>query len=313
MKNKIANFWNKCKWWLLGIIFLYPFYLLPLGKIWCIDELYTFGLPLKDFMPVWIALGGIIGVVTNIILTQQRMTEQQRQFKTQIKKQNKQIKIQQKQMRDNRFASGVKLLGNSNESTRIGGAYNLYFLARDFEEYRESACEILCAHVRTKTGEEDYPEKYKDKPSNEIQTIINLLFKEEYKLIFKECEKNLKGTFLNGVSFFRAKLNRARFNHATFCDVDFRFAKLSYVDFNWATLIDVDFESFAELSNVNFWVATLDKVNFRSTIFNVVDFWDTTFQTEIDFTGTKLEGLTTDEIKCRGFSRKLTGNQENYK
>ena len=103
-----------------------------------------------------------------------------------FRSQDEQIKIQKeqfvKQLGDTRFSSGVELLGNPNESARIGGAYYLFFLAREFpDEYLNPVCEILCSHIRTITCSEEYQKKYENIPSNEIQTIIDLLFKKQEK------------------------------------------------------------------------------------------------------------------------------------
>jgi hypothetical protein len=45
-------------------------------------------------------------------------------------------------------------------------------------KYRQQIVQILCSHVRSKTNEEAYQETHKERPSNEIQTTLNLLFKK---------------------------------------------------------------------------------------------------------------------------------------
>ena len=230
-KKQSKSIW----WWVkrigIGIglfLYFYPFYCLALNEWpgWNLGKLYTFGLELKDFMTAWIALGGVMAVVVGIFQTQRRITKQGEQFDTQIGKQNDQLEIQQrqlseqqKQQRDNRFASGVELLGNKHESSRVGGAYNLYFLARDHkEEYLTPVCEILCAHIRTITSDEDYQEKHKERPSNEVQTILNLLFlkQENGVSIFKNVDifKDLRGTFLYGADFWQFELDNVMFGSA---------------------------------------------------------------------------------------------------
>jgi hypothetical protein len=39
--------------------------------------------------------------------------------------------------------------------------------------------QILCSHIRSKTNEVAYQETHEEHPSNEIQTTLNLLFKEK--------------------------------------------------------------------------------------------------------------------------------------
>jgi len=217
--QKVKLFFRKYR---LGIVLLLifgcPFYCLLIGEIWNIRELYTFGLPLKDFMAIWIALCGIIGVAVNAGFLHKR------------------IITQEKQLSDTHFSSGVELLGNVSESSRIGGIYSLFFLANEHRgDYLKPVCEILCAHVRTKTGEKEYQEKHKEKPSHEIQTVLDLLFKG-YELrvdkrvkiteyIFDNCEKNLKGTFLQGADFALAQIGKVKFHDAELSGSEFSNAK----------------------------------------------------------------------------------------
>ena len=355
--EKIKTILGKCKWLILGIIFLYPFYCLLLGKILNFGELYTFELSLKDFMTIWIALGGIIGVVFNINLMQKRVTVMERQYAAQQKQQEDQqkrwekqdeqqeqshreqreqfvaqLENQQKQLLHSRFSAGVELLGNPNESARIGGAYNLYFLASENPEYVKPACKILCAQIRTITHELEYQKKYEKQPSNEIQTILDLLFKkhDNGKLIFDVCEKDLERVFLAGASLKDTILSDVNFNEAALSDVDFTKsilrdvklwrAILSNVTFSNATLSNVTFSN-ATLSNVIFLLATLRDVTFsNATLKDIVsfsnanlrdvdfmdaklsniDFYDAKFEGYNDFLGTPLDGQTPDELTNYG-------------
>ena len=207
--------------------------------------------------------------------------EQYNQFTEQIKKQDEQIKLQEKQQRDARFASGVELLGNINESARIGGAYNLYFLAKEYiDDYLNPVCEILCAHIRTITSNEEYREKYKATPSNEIQTILNLLFLEDNgEKIFSYCSKNLSKTFLSGVNCSYRELNIVNFCNAILIDVNFKNTQFYKVRFNDATL-----------SKVNFEDAHFENTFFEDTIFNNVTFENVSFE-EIDFENANLTNV----------------------
>jgi len=149
---------------ILIIIFLSPF----VGMLICdfikqdISTLYTFGLDRKDFFTCWIALFGAIGIAYNIVLTQKRTSQNE------------------KQLRDNRFSLGAELLGNEKESARIGGAYNLYFLAREYpNEYLHSVCDILCSHIRTITDDKEYQEKYKEKPQTKFKRLLICCLKKK--------------------------------------------------------------------------------------------------------------------------------------
>ena len=180
------------------------------------------------------------------------------------------IKVIQKQLLHSRFSSGVELLGNPNESARIGGAYNLYFLASENPEYVATVCEILCTHIRSITSEKEYQAKHDTISSNEIQTVINLLFKKEYNLIFDKCGKNLRRVFLYGI--------------------DFSGTTLKHVDFTSATLRQARFFVDATLSDVSFNNATFENLTY--------------------FGGTSLESKTPEEITCEGCSLELTKSKE---
>ena len=234
---------------------------------------------MTPWIAFWGVIGAVFGVIQmqrRLTIMEKQQEAQQEQFKEQIEKQEVQIQIQwkqqeaqqlrwekqdkqqkelsieqqkqfeaqienqQKQLRDTRFSLGVELLGNTNESARIGGAYNLYFLANEHRnEYLKPVCEILCAHIRTITSNKDYQETYKEKPSNEIQTILNLLFWKDKNsnLIFNDCEKKLMGTFLYGVDFVEATLNKVKLESALLSKVNFQSAKLNDVDFSFTTFL----------------------------------------------------------------------------
>lgn len=246
----------------LLIIFLYPFYCPLISKFtgYSLGELYTFGFPKNEFIIMWIALGGVIGFVSNIRLMQKR------------------IGNHDKHLTNTRFSSGIELLGNPNESTRIGGAFNLFFLAEKFpDEFLTPVCEILCAHIRTITSEKSYQKKFRNRPSNETQTIIDLLLKKnkKNKLIFDNCNKNFIGAFLCEINLDSAILNNINFYKATLCNVDFSDAIVNNVNFNYASLTDVLFRE-AKLSNVYFKNAQLDKADFNNASLNDVEFNDST-------------------------------------
>jgi hypothetical protein len=59
---------------------------------------------------------------------------------------------------------------------RTGAVYVLHELALKEGKYRQQIVQILCSHVRSKTSEVVYQETHEERPSNEIQTTLNLLF-----------------------------------------------------------------------------------------------------------------------------------------
>jgi hypothetical protein len=61
---------------------------------------------------------------------------------------------------------------------RTGAVYALHELALEEEKYRQQIVQILCSHIRSKTNEQEYKKNHEERPSNEIQTTLNLLFKK---------------------------------------------------------------------------------------------------------------------------------------
>ncbi len=105
------------------------------------------------------------------------------------------------------FSDAITHLGHENETVVLGGIYSLLDLARETRDYRHKAFDILCAHIRTTTAEK-YCEKYENKPSEIIQTLLDLLFKDERYDIFPakkgEHIADLNGAYLAGSDLRKA-------------------------------------------------------------------------------------------------------------
>ena len=115
--------------------------------------------------------------------------------------------------RQERLKNAIEHLGHQSDSVRLGGAYELFHLAQDTEDLRQTVLDILCAHVRRTTGEEGYREKYKWKPSEEVQSLLTLLFVQKHE-VFKGLHINLQGSWLNGADLNQAHLEKAVLNWA---------------------------------------------------------------------------------------------------
>ncbi|MDR2890397.1 MAG: pentapeptide repeat-containing protein [Alistipes sp.] len=298
MKNK------KVLWIVLGLalLCLLCYALIPTTP-WCV------GIERKDAVTSLITLGGVIAVVFGLFQTNKRITQQ-----------DKLLEGQEQQRRDARFAASVELLGNLHESTRIGGAYSLYFLARDFKEYRTAVCEILCAHLRGIADKDKFPvgddfkmtaETKKNYPKNEVQAIIDLLFRKKYSTeLFEEEQKNLSDVFLCQVSFMATHgrstvINKLNFNNANISDVSFMGAEFSAANFSQTRLNKVSFSYlnlnlFSKFNSVVFMQSVLREVVFDNCIFC------NDFPTNFCFEGTPLEGYSYEEITTPGRSLELT-------
>ena len=116
-------------------------------------------------------------------------------------------KTEQGQQQD-RLKNAIEHLGHKSESVRLGGAYELCHLAEDNKELRQTVLDILCAHIRQTTSEDKYREKHKSKSSEEIQSLLTLLFVQKHEA-FKGCHINLQESYLNGADIRRAHLEKA--------------------------------------------------------------------------------------------------------
>ena len=131
--------------------------------------------------------------------------------------------------RQERLKNAIEHLGHNSDSVRLGSAYELFHLAQDTPELRQTVLDILCAHIRRTTGEAEYQEtKYKWKPSEEIQSLLTLLFVQEY-MIFKGCHINLQGSWLNGADLKEARLWNANLRGAHLNNVILNDARLQRV------------------------------------------------------------------------------------
>ena len=62
-------------------------------------------------------------------------------------------------LRQERLKNAIEHLGDENDSVRLGGAYELFHLAEDTEELRQTVLDILCARIRQTTSEKKIPER----------------------------------------------------------------------------------------------------------------------------------------------------------
>ena len=159
-----------------------------------------------------IGFGGIL-LVWQAVIANKRAQAMGETAKAQVKATEEQAKANrntERGQRQERLKNAIEHLGHISDSVRLCGAYELFHLAQDAEDLRQTVMDILCAHIRRTTGEAEYQEgKYKWKPSEEIQSLLTLMFVEDHE-VFKGCRINLQGSWLNGVTLNRARLHRAK-------------------------------------------------------------------------------------------------------
>ncbi|MCY3871837.1 MAG: pentapeptide repeat-containing protein [Gemmatimonadetes bacterium] len=111
-------------------------------------------------------------------------------------------------LRQERLKNAIEHLGHERDSVRMGGAYELFHLAEDSKDLRKTALDMLCLHIRQTTSEGEYREKHKSKPSEEVQSLLTLLFVQDHE-IFKDLQINLQESWLNGANLRKARLQGA--------------------------------------------------------------------------------------------------------
>lgn len=224
----------KKHFWIILCVILFGIFLIPFIKTYRgtdPDDMCMFGLDnLKDFFTLWISLFGVLGITINIIHSQIR-----------IRLQDKLIRQQEKQGRDNRFAKSVELLGHESESARMGGIYNLRFLAEEFfNEYGDSIFSILSSHVRIITSTQKYQSIFKRKPSDEIQIILDILTRSSFyrhrSFDINFMNSYLAGADLKAVNLTGANLREVDLTGANLEKADLRDANLMFTDFRNANL-----------------------------------------------------------------------------
>ena len=145
--------------------------------------------------------------------------------------------------RQERLKNAIEHLGSEEESVRLGGSYELFHLVRpsDAKDLRQTVLDILCAHIRTKTTEkkdqDSYQSKYQSKPSAEIQSLLNLLFREK-EAVFRGLHIDLQDSWLNGADLREARLSEAVLTGVYLQGANLRKARLQWADLQRAQLQD---------------------------------------------------------------------------
>ena len=168
--------------------------------------------------------------------------------------------------RQERLKNAIEHLGHESDSVRLGGAYELFHLARDTGGLRQTAMDILCAHIRRTTGESEYRETHEAKPSTEVQSLLTLLFTQEHE-VFTGRRIDLRGSWLNGAMLKRARLQGADLFEARLQGANLLGAQLQGADLYGARLQKADLSEArlqkADLSEARLQEAILSKARLQ--------------------------------------------------
>ena len=165
-----------------------------------------------------------------------------------------------KSERNERFKNAIDQLADEKNSIVLGGIYTLHRIANEDESYIENVFNILCAFVRDTTSSDNYQNKYKEKPSETIQAILNILcVNKEYLKVYRTPESKLiidfSNTYLVGAYLDEANLTGATLGNANLTGADLSSANLTYAKLEYANL------EYANLSIANLRIAILNNAN----------------------------------------------------
>ena len=203
----------------------------------------------------------------------------------------------EKGQRQERLKNAIEHLGNQSDSMRLGGAYELFHLAEDTDYLRQTVLDILCAHIRRTTSEEEYQEKHRSGPSEEIQSMLGLLFMENNE-VFNALRINLKGSWLYRVNLSDAELQGADLSGARLQRADLSFAKLQRADLSDAQLQEAKFFA-AKLQRANLSGARLQGADLSGAELQRADLSDAQLQ-GADLSDAELQGADLSDAELQG-------------
>ena len=139
-----------------------------------------------------------------------------------------------------RFKNAIEHLGHESAAVRLGGRYDLFNLAKETAELRQTVLDIFCTHIRQATSEDDYREQHRTRPSLEIQDLLVLIFVREPD-VFEGLRVDLEDSWLQGADLRKARLwnanlRSARLYKALLCDARLERATLVQADLRGALL-----------------------------------------------------------------------------
>ena len=256
---------------LLGIVFVVVLYFEDPKRIFNLLGVSKKEQPKYEALKfLGISMGGIL-VALQALMSYKRAKAMEETAKAQANAANAQADAAQAQARANenteqglrqeRLKNAIEHLGHDSSSVRLGGAYELFHLAEDTEELRQTALDMLCLHIRQTTGESEYQEMHELKPSEEVQSLLTLLFVQELE-VFKGLPINLQGSYLNGANLRNARLAKAVLSGAYLQGADLQWVHLQRANLGKAYLQGANL-SMSHLQGANLNESHLQGANLR--------------------------------------------------
>ena len=266
-----------------------------------------FGITEKQELMTFLGVG-----MGGLLLALQAVTAYRRSkaMEDNVSEQTKANKHTEEGLLQGRLRDAIEHLGNKSDSVRLGGAYELFHLANDNASLRKTVLDILSAHIRVTTRRSDYRAKFEWEPSEEIESLLELLFTKPHN-VFDGLLKDLGGSWLNGIKLPHARLNGAWLRRASLRGASLTGAQLLYADLwsvhlHGAYLMDAWLDG-ATLCHACLQSADLDRAKMRGA-----DLWGAQMQgadlshaqmQAARFEGTEMQGARFQETRMQGVHR----------
>ena len=275
---------------LAGIIFLLSF---GAFIIFCSDtgkneSLFTKWTLFAEFI---VGSFTVIGGIVALYLLNQRTTSADKTAQANVESNQQSL-----------FKDAITHLGHSSSSSvRLGGIYALYKLATDEKEkYCKSVFEILNAHVRETTQDEKYRKNNKEKPSNEIQTLLKFLIKKPECDIFlgKKLQIDFSHAFLMKAVLRNAQLQGANLQETQLQGANLAIAQLQGSNFREAQLQGANL-IFADLRGASLGITQLQGAVLRNAQLQGALLWNAQLQ-GADLGRAQLQGADLGRAQLQG-------------
>lgn len=161
-----------------------------------------------------LALGGVLLVVQAMVADDRAKATLKQVEVMAVANVNTEIGQRQERMR-----SAIEHLGHNKDTIRLGAVYELYSIAKNTEDtnIRQEIVDIICSHIRVTTRTQDYPREYVTGPSEEMQSLLNVLFKDR-DAVFYGQRVDLRGSFLVKANLLGARLVGASLDGVLLCN-----------------------------------------------------------------------------------------------
>ena len=172
----------------------------------CVGQILGLSDKNKTLTFLGIGMGGIL-LALQAVIANRRAKAMEDTAKAQAKATVEQAQANQNTeqgQRQERLKNAIEHLGHASDFGAHGRVpTNSSIWHKILKELRQTVMDILCAHIRRTTGEAEYREKHPSKPSEEVQSLLTLLFVQDHK-VFKNLHINLQGSWLNKADLMKA-------------------------------------------------------------------------------------------------------------